>query len=129
MPPKFESIRPGIDDLESSDAGFPNRQASRFRKRLLSLLTETGPAFSPADPGGLYQTITHAFEKIEAEDNRFIEETVKASSAGDIGENDLSGLFLVNRLFTQACRMMVFSMKDLLLTPEQILSFNRKTSS
>ena len=125
----FESIRPGIDDLESSDAGFPNRQASRFRKRLLSLLTETGPAFSPADPGGLYQTITHAFEKIEAEDNRFIKETVKASSAGDIGEKDLSGLFLVNRLFTQACRMMIFSMKDLLLTPEQIQAFNRETSS
>jgi hypothetical protein len=46
-------FRPGIDDLESSDAGFPNRQA---------------------------------------------------------------------------CRMMVFSMKDLLLTPEQIQAFNRKTS-
>jgi phosphate:Na+ symporter len=32
---------------------------------------------------------------------------------------------LVNRLFTQSCRMQIYGMKDLLLTQEQINQFDR----
>ncbi len=34
-------------------------------------------------------------------------------------------LVLVNRLFTQSCRMQIYGMKDLLLTQEQITHFDR----
>ena len=34
-------------------------------------------------------------------------------------------MLLVNRLFTQACRLQIFSLKDLLLTQEQINNFDR----
>ncbi|MCK4838607.1 MAG: hypothetical protein KAS94_07360, partial [Desulfobulbaceae bacterium] len=32
---------------------------------------------------------------------------------------------LVNRLFSQGCRLQVFAIKDLLLSPEQISDFDR----
>lgn len=38
---------------------------------------------------------------------------------------DISSLLLVNRLFTQTCRMQVYSLKDLLLTQELTRSFDR----
>ena len=41
-------------------------------------------------------------------------------------EDELSTLFLVNRLFTQSCRMLIFSWKDLTLTPEKSEQFDRE---
>jgi phosphate:Na+ symporter len=42
-----------------------------------------------------------------------------------IQEMDIASLLLVNCLFTQSCRMQIYSMKDLLLSQEQINSFDR----
>ena len=50
---------------------------------------------------------------------------MKAVSEGKVRELEISSLLLVNRLFTQACRLQIFSMKDLLLSPEQISDFDR----
>jgi phosphate:Na+ symporter len=38
---------------------------------------------------------------------------------------EIASLVLVNRLFTQSCRMQIYGMKDLLLTQEQITHFDR----
>ena len=38
---------------------------------------------------------------------------------------EIASLLLVNRLFTQSCRMQIYSMKDLLLSQEQINDFDR----
>jgi phosphate:Na+ symporter len=38
---------------------------------------------------------------------------------------EIASLLLVNRLFTQSCRMQIYSMKDLLLSQEQINNFDR----
>ena len=38
---------------------------------------------------------------------------------------EIASLLLANRLFTQACRLEVYGLKDLLLTPEQINDFDR----
>ena len=44
-----------------------------------------------------------------------------------IQEMEIASLLLVNRLFTQSCLMQIYSMKDLLLSQEQIGSFDRAT--
>jgi phosphate:Na+ symporter len=38
---------------------------------------------------------------------------------------EIASLLLVNRLFTQSCRMQIYSLKDLLLSQEQINNFDR----
>ena len=38
---------------------------------------------------------------------------------------EIASLLLVNRLFTQSCRMQIYSMKDLLLSQEQVNNFDR----
>ena len=40
-------------------------------------------------------------------------------------EIEIASLLLVNRLFTQSCRMQIYCLKDLLLSQEQITNFDR----
>jgi phosphate:Na+ symporter len=40
-------------------------------------------------------------------------------------EMEIASLLLVNRLFTQSCRMQIYGMKDLLLSQEQVNNFDR----
>jgi phosphate:Na+ symporter len=39
---------------------------------------------------------------------------------------EISTLLLVNRLFTQACRLQIFGLKDILLSQEQINDFDHE---
>ena len=66
-----------------------------------------------------------AFVKIEEADKKCITETINEVAESRIQELEISSLLLVNRLFTQACRLQIFSLKDLLLTQEQINNFDR----
>ncbi|MEJ2286456.1 MAG: hypothetical protein P8X85_23000 [Desulfobacterales bacterium] len=54
----------------------------------------------------------------------FIKNISTAVSDQNIPEIEIASLLLVNRLFTQACRMQIFSMKDLILSQEQINDFD-----
>jgi len=38
---------------------------------------------------------------------------------------EIASLLLVNRLFTQSCRMQIYGMKDLLLSQELVHNFDR----
>jgi phosphate:Na+ symporter len=42
-----------------------------------------------------------------------------------IQEMEIASILMVNRLFTQSCRMQIYSMKDLVLSQEQINNFDR----
>ena len=72
-----------------------------------------------------YHSLLKTFVKIEEADNKCINDTLQAVAEGSIHELEISSMLLVNRLFTQACRLQIFSLKDLLLTHEQINNFDR----
>jgi phosphate:Na+ symporter len=48
-----------------------------------------------------------------------------AVSDNKVKEMEIASLLLVNRLFAQSCRLQIFSLKDLLLTHDQIKNFDR----
>jgi phosphate:Na+ symporter len=66
-----------------------------------------------------------SFLQIEEEDKGFIRDTMNAVADNKIREMEIASLLLVNRLFTQGCRLQVFGIKDLLLSHEQIKDFDR----
>ena len=121
----FKGIRPDFDEFESSDSAFLNRQYDRFRKRLVVLYHEINDLLSLNECQLQYDTIIKAFANVEQEDNRFIQSIVQTSCSSQNEHLDLSTLFLVNRLFTQACRMIIFSIKDLKLTQEKADHFDK----
>ena len=121
----FKGIRPDLDEFESSDSAFMNRQYDRFKKRLVSLYHEISEVLASEDPQYRYDTVLKTFNRVETADNQFIKNIVQASSSDTKEHLDLSTLFLVNRLFTQACRMFIFSIKDLVLTREDAGNFDK----
>jgi phosphate:Na+ symporter len=72
-----------------------------------------------------YHSLLKAFVKIEEADKLCINDTLKAVAEHRIKELEISSMLLVNRLFTQACRLQIFSLKDLLLSQDQINNFDR----
>ena len=123
----FKGIAPDLEEFEFSDSAFLNKQYDRFRKRLVSLYHELNAVFSTQDSiaQNQHDTIVQIFHKIEQQDNLFITHTVKESTESEFKQTELSTLILVNRLFTQACRMMIFSAKDLLLKSDEAAAFDK----
>jgi phosphate:Na+ symporter len=121
----FKGIRYNLDEFDGSDSAYLNEQYNTFRKRLLKLYNEMKNIQTQEDKEGQYHNLLKAFVKIEEADKKCINETISAAAEGRIEDLEISSLLLANRLFTQACRLQIFSLKDLLLSPEQINNFDR----
>ena len=121
----FKGIRHDLDDFDGSENIFMNEQYTIFRKRLLKLYHEMKGIQKLENREEQYDSLLKAYVKIEGADKTCINETVKAVTEERIQELEISSMLLVNRLFTQACRLQIFSLKDLLLTQEQISNFDR----
>jgi phosphate:Na+ symporter len=125
----FKSIRMNMDEFDGSDNPFINSQYKLFRKRLLELYHDMQRILYLEDKEIQYRRLLDAFARIEQADNLFINSISKAVAEQNIHEIEIASLLLVNRLFTQSCRMQIYSMKDLLLTPEQVNNFDRAMDS
>jgi len=121
----FKGIRHDLDEFEASDNSDLNNQYLTFRKRLMKLYHEMKGIQKLGDREEQYNNLLKAFVKIEEADKKCITETISGVAEGRIQELEISSLLLVNRLFTQSCRLQIFSLKDLLLTQEQINNFDR----
>jgi len=121
----FKGIRHDMDEFEGSENSFMIAQYNLFRKRLLKLYHEMKAIQKHDNREEQYHHLLKTFVKIEEADKVCIRETLQAVAEGRIKEMEIASMLLVNRLFTQACRLQIFSLKDLLLTQEQISNFDR----
>ena len=121
----FKGVRHNMDEFDGSDNEYLNAQYKLFRKRLVELYHNMGRILNMEDKEGQYRSLLTSFVQIEEADNRFIKNTLNAVAEQKIQEMEIASLLLVNRLFTQSCRMQIYSMKDLLLSQEQVNNFDR----
>ncbi|MGD9112980.1 MAG: Na/Pi symporter [Desulfobacterales bacterium] len=121
----FKGVRHNMDEFDGSDNAYLNAQYKLFRKRLVELYYNMGRILTMEDKEGQYRSLLTSFVQIEASDNRFIKNTLNAVAEQKIQDLEIASLLLVNRLFTQSCRMQIYSMKDLLLSQEQVDNFDR----
>lgn len=120
----FKGIGHNMDEFDSSDNLYLNAQYKLFRKRLLELYHNVSHILNLDNKEEQYRSLLKAFRQIEKADNLFINNISKAVSDQNIPEIEIASLLLVNRLFTQSCRMQIYSMKDLILSQEQINDFD-----
>ena len=114
-----------MEEFDSSDNAYINSQYVLFRKRLLELYHDMSRTLQSANSENQHQGLMTVYSHIEEADNLFINNVARAVSDQKIQEIEISSLLLANRLFTQSCRMQVYSMKDLLLSQEQAESFDQ----
>jgi phosphate:Na+ symporter len=122
----FKSIRHNMEEFDNSDNPYLNAQYKLFRKRLVELYHIMGRIRQMKNREEQYRNLLTTFAQIEEADRQFIHETMNAVSTGQLQQIEISTLLLVNRLFTQACRLQIFSLKDILLSQEQISNFDRE---
>ena len=121
----LKGVRHNMDEFDGSDNTYLNLQFKLFRKRLVELYHHMSHIRYMEDKERQYNSLLTAFNQIEAADSRFIKSTMDAVAQNKIQEMEIASLLLVNRLFTQSCRMQIYGMKDLLLSQEQINRFDR----
>ena len=121
----FKGVRHNMDEFDGSDNPYLNGQFKLFRKRIVELYLTMGRILAMDHKEEQYRSLLKAFIQIEEADNRFIRSTMEAVADKKIQEMEIASLVLVNRLFTQSCRMQIYGMKDLLLTQEQVTHFDR----
>lgn len=121
----FKGILTDLEEFDATENSYLNKQYKLFRQRLLALYQAMNPLADLESQEEQCQEILKGFLHIEEEDKSFIRETMKAVSDNQIQGMEISSLLLVNRLFTQGCRLQVFAIKDLLLSNKQISDFDR----
>ncbi len=121
----FKGIRLNMEEFDASENPYVNVQYKQFRKRLVELYHGMFRILTMGDRQKQYRRLLTTFVQIEEADDRFIRNTQEAVAEHKIHEMEIASLLLVNRLFTQACRMQIYSLKDLLLSQEQIHDFDR----
>ena len=121
----FKGVRHNMDEFDASDNGYLNSQYKSFRKRLVELYHGMSRILGMEGKEDQYRSLLASFAQIEDADDKFIKNTLNAVAQKTIQELEIASLLLVNRLFTQSCRMQIYSMKDLLLTLDQISHFDR----
>ena len=121
----FKGVRHNMDEFDGSDNVYLNTQYKLFRKRLIELYHNMSRILNMEDKQAQYQSLLTTFAQIEEGDNNFIKNTLNAVAGKKIQDMEIASLLLVNRLFTQSCRMQIYSMKDLLLSQEQVNDFDR----
>ena len=121
----FKGVRHNLDEFDGSDNAYLNAQYTSFRKRLVEFYLIMSRVLTMEDKEDQYRSLLTSFVQIEETDNRFIKNTLNAVAEKKVREMEIASLLLVNRLFTQSCRMQIFSMKDMLLSQEQVNRFDR----
>jgi len=120
----FKGFRHNMDEFDGADSTYLNEQYMLFRKRLVEIYLNVGRILDMEATEARYRSLLTSFIQIEEADNRFIRKTMTAVAEKKIEQMDIASLLLVNRLFTQSCRMQIYSMKDLLLSQEQVIAFD-----
>lgn len=121
----FKGIRHNLEEFDSSENIYLNSQYKLFRRRLVEIYHDINRIAELASKEEQYRELLKAFVHVEQADKKFIRQTMDAVSAKKIEDMEIASLLMVNRLFTQACRLEVFGLKDLLLTHDQINDFDR----
>ena len=121
----LKGIRKNLEEFDASENPYLNNQYSLFRKRLADLYHDMDRILQMDNMEEQYVKLLEAFVHIETLDQRFIQATIRATAKDHIQGLEISSLLLVNRLFSQASRLQIFGLKDLLLTQEQINHFDR----
>lgn len=120
----IKGIRKNLEEFDSSDNNYLNIQYKIFRRRLVEIYHDMNRITELRSEEEQYRELLKVFVHIEEADKKFIQQTMEAVSDKKIQDMEIASLLLVNRLFTQACRLEIFGLKDLLLNPEQIYAFD-----
>lgn len=103
-----------IEDIGRYDQPFMVNIYQGFKDRLERLCKITKTATQSSVDKKLEAVLARLFDSVVNEDKQFIQSCARAISMGNIQENEVTGILMTNRLFTQSSRMFILSMQALI---------------
>ena len=119
-----KGLKHDMEEFDSSENTHLNQQYRLFRRRLIGLYHSINSFFEQKEEQEKYRSLLRAIINIEQQDAQFLKTVMDLAAASDINELEISSLLMANRLFSQACRLQIFALKDLLLQKEGIQEFD-----
>ncbi len=120
----IKGIQHNLDEFDASDNKHLNIQYKHFRRRLLETYHDINRIRKLENQLEQYRGLLKSIVYIGQTDNAFIKTTMKTAADGKVNDLEIGTLLMVNRLFSQACRLQIFAIKDLLLSEEQVQNFD-----
>jgi phosphate:Na+ symporter len=120
----LKDINHNFDEFENANNAFLNNQYTHFRKRLIETYLEIDKLIDESDedkPNTILKTLAH----LKKDDNQFVSLITHAIKTKQIDDIDISTALIVNRAFVQSSRQLLLTLKELLLTSEEVANFEK----
>lgn len=113
-------VHADLGEFELSDNAFLSNTYSSFQSRLQELIVDLDTVIEAGleDGDKISSILDDTFDKVEVHDTAFIRESSNVIRRGELEDLEATTLLMINRLFTQSCRMIVLSLRGLLLGEE-----------
>lgn len=112
----LKEVRSDLEDFELADNLFLNSQLAVFQDRLTELFNDLKPLLSNKEASG--ESLDKILKRVDRYDRKSIRESSDAAKRNTLNDLEATSMVMVNRLFTQSCRMLVFSLRNILPTSE-----------
>jgi phosphate:Na+ symporter len=117
----FTDVMGEITDFGNDDSSFMRSMHQNFLNRLNNLKTQVEAVTVAAASGpeaadmttDIARRLNSYFFNVEEQDKQFIQACAGAVEKKTVKETEISRLLMVNRLFTQSCRMIILSLQGL----------------
>lgn len=119
----MKDVSHNFDSFESTDNEFVNDQYSNFRRRLVSVYLSLNSLTEKYNTKSHSESLIELCREIEKEDEAVVKKHLKAINKAKIANIEITDLFTVNRLFTRSNRLMLLSLKNVLLEADELKEF------
>ncbi len=110
----FFQLFPEVEDIGREDKPFLITAYRDFHDRLELVWIIVEGVAEQSDPARQHDELNRFFKAIEETDKHFIRSCSASVAQGVIHDYEVTKLLMINRLFTQSCRMLVLSMQALI---------------
>jgi phosphate:Na+ symporter len=121
----FKDVKHDFEEFENADNVFLNDQYTHFRKRLIETYLKIDKIIKEDGKKDKPKAILKTLKQLKDDDRQFVQLAAQAVSSKFIEDINVSTAVIANRAFVQSSRQILLALKELLLTEEEILQFER----
>lgn len=121
----LKDIKHNFDEFENADNHFLNDQYTHFRKRLIETYLKLDKVVEENGKQDKTKAILKILKQVKENDEAFVILTTQAINSKQIADISISTALIVNRAFVQSSRQILLAIRELLLSEDEILQFER----
>ena len=121
----LKDIKHDFEEFESADNIFLNNQYTHFRKRLMETYLKIDKLIEENGKKDKTKTILKILKGLKKNDKNFVSRTTQAILRKQIKHLNVSTAIIVNRAFVQSSKQILLALKELQLSTEESVQFER----